>query len=304
MKEFFCTVFTPAYNRANMLHGLYDALVCQTEKDFQWIIVDDGSADNTEEVVKNFISEKKLEIVYYKQNNGGKHRAINKGLELSRGKVFAIVDSDDTLTDDSIQKIKEWFKQISDIDKKFCGVAGNKGYSKDKLVGTTFSGEYIDASNIERKKYNITGDKFEVYYTDIIKKYPFPTFEGEKFMSEIVVWTRMAKDGYILRWFNDIIYIADYQEDGLTSNNFKVLANSPKGYALRIREQVKYADLSFKERLGYYSNYYYLLKSRKSFSEIRKDLEVSRIELCFSICLRKVLIFIRGEKKAYENVKN
>ena len=304
MSEVFCTVFTPTYNRASLLSKLYESLVVQTEKDFEWVIVDDGSSDNTEEVVIEFIEQDKFKIIYFKQKNGGKHRAINKGLELCSGKVFAIVDSDDELTYDSLEKVKRWFDQIGNVNKKFCGVAGNKGYTAEKIVGATFEGEFIDATNIERRKYNIVGDKFEIYYTEILKKYPFPTFEGEKFMSEIVVWTRMAKDGYLVRWFNDIIYIAEYQEEGLTSNNFRVLANSPKGYALRIREQVKYADLSFKEKMGYYSNYYFLIKEKKSFSEIKKDLDISGIDLRLSILLRKILILIRGEKNEYENIKN
>jgi len=302
MKKYFCTVFTPTYNRANLLVNLYESLVKQTEKDFEWVIVDDGSSDNTEQVVAGFIAQNKLDIVYFKQKNGGKHRAINKGVELCSGHVFAIVDSDDTLTADSIEKVKRWFGEIQNVDKKFCGVSGNRGYSQDKIIGTTFSGDYIDAGNIDRKKYNITGDKFEVYYTDVMKKYPFPSFEGEKFMSEIVVWTRMAKDGYIIRWYNDINYICEYQEDGLTSNNFKMLAASPQGYALRIREQVKYAKLSFKEKMGYYSNYYFLLREKKSFSEIKKDLEVSGFQLRLSILLRKLLVLIRGEKNEYENI--
>lgn len=304
MKKYFCTVFTPTYNRANLLVNLYESLVAQTERDFEWVIVDDGSSDNTEEVVAEFVRQNKLDIVYYKQENGGKHRAINKGVELCSGHVFAIVDSDDTLTVDSIEKVKCWFDEIKNVGKKFCGVAGNKGYSEQQIIGTSFEGPYIDGSNIDRKRNNITGDKFEVFYTDIIKNYPFPTFEGEKFMSEIVVWTRMAKDGYILRWFNDIVYIAEYQETGLTTNNFRVLANSPKGYALRIREQIEYAELSLKEKMGYYSNYYFLLKDRKTFKEIKKDIGASSIGLRISILLRKILILIRREKNAYENIKN
>lgn len=302
MDKYFCTVFTPTYNRAKLLVNLYESLVAQTEKDFEWVIVDDGSSDNTETVVSEFINQNKLNIVYYKQENGGKHRAINKGVELSSGHVFAIVDSDDTLTVDSIEKVKRWFGEIENVGKRFCGVAGNKGYSEKQIIGTSFKGDYIDASNIERKRNNITGDKFEVFYTDVIKKYPFPTFEGENFMSEIVVWTRMAKDGYILRWFNDIVYVAEYQETGLTTNNFKILANNPKGYALRIREQIEYAELSLKEKMGYYSNYYYLLKGRKTFKEIKKDINASSIGLRTSILLRKILLLIRREKNEYENI--
>ena len=248
MNSVFCTVFTPTYNRAYLLSNLYNSLIKQSNKNFEWIIIDDGSTDDTEELISKYIKEKKINIIYKKVDNGGKHRAINKGIKIANGKVFAIVDSDDQLTFNAIEKLYEWFSNLKD-DKKYCGVAGNRGYRNGKIIGSTFSGNVISCSAIERNKYNIKGDKFEVYYTNILKKYPFPEFEGEKFLSEIIVWTRMAKDGYIIEWHNDIIYLCEYLNDGLTTNNYKLLRNNPKGYALRIKEQVLYANISFKQKL-------------------------------------------------------
>ena len=102
MSEIIITVFTPTYNRAYMIDKLYDSLCLQTCKDFEWIVVDDGSVDNTEELIQNFIQENKIHIVYYKQKNQGKHIAINKGVELAKGELFFIVDSDDILPKDSL----------------------------------------------------------------------------------------------------------------------------------------------------------------------------------------------------------
>lgn len=294
MSDYFCTVFTPTYNRADYLKRLYNSLINQTFKNFEWLIVDDGSTDNTREVVNGFIEEKRISINYYKTDNGGKHRAINYGLDKAQGKVFAIVDSDDYLELDALDKIKSCVDSIQLVrDRKYAGVAFNRGYDKNRIIGSTFDGEYIDVKNNERKMYNILGDKFEIYYTDIFKKYKFPVFEGEKFMSEIVVWTRIAKDGYYLRWYNEVLYIGEYLNGGLTDNNDALLRNNPKGYALRIVEQVKYGNISFKEKMGYYSNYYKNRKDIDNISTIAKDLETNSFIIIFSYFLRKIIELTR-----------
>ncbi|MDO5812884.1 MAG: glycosyltransferase family 2 protein [Bacillota bacterium] len=294
MDSVFCTVFTSTYNRAYTLPNLYNSLINQSNKNFEWLIIDDGSIDDTEELISKYIKERKINITYKKVGNGGKHRAINKGIKIANGKVFAIVDSDDQLTFDAIDKLYKWFSDLKD-GKKYCGVSGNKGYSNGKIIGSTFSGNVISCSAIERNKYNIKGDKFEVYYTNILKKYPFPEFEGEKFLSEIIVWTRMAKDGYVIQWHNDIIYLCEYLNDGLTTNNYKLLRNNPKGYALRIKEQVLYANISFKQKLGYYSTYYFLNKNKKNLRIIKNELEVCNyFDLILSIILRKIMQIMKG----------
>ena len=99
------TVFTPSFNRAHLLSRLYDSLLKQTTNDFEWLIVDDGSTDDTETKVEEFINKGELPIRYYKQQNGGKHRAINTGVQLASGELFFIVDSDDGLVHDCIQKV-------------------------------------------------------------------------------------------------------------------------------------------------------------------------------------------------------
>jgi len=303
MTKYFCTIFTPAYNRGNLLPRLYDSIVGQTFRDFEWIVVDDGSTDNTEEVMHQFIRENKIPIRYIKVENGGKHRAINRGVAESQGEVFAIVDSDDMLVPCAIEYINLWFSEIeSNTDKKFCGVAACKGYNEKEVIGQTFEGEWIDATNIERKKYNILGDKFEIYYTDVMKQYPFPVYEGERFMSEIVVWTRMAKDGFYIRWHQDILYLCNYLEGGLTANNYKLLANNPKGYALRIREQVQYAKLSLKEKLGYYSNYFFLRRKKESFREMCEHTNACWLEMSLAVVLRVCLMIWRRNFNEYKEV--
>ena len=102
------TVLTPTYNRAKLLDRLYQSLCQQTYQDFEWIVVNDGSKDDTDEVVQSFIAEKKINILYIKQENGGKHRAINRGVKEAKGKLFFTIDSDDCLTKDAVEKVIKW----------------------------------------------------------------------------------------------------------------------------------------------------------------------------------------------------
>lgn len=224
------TVFTPTYNRAKLLPTIFASLKSQSVKDFEWVIVDDGSTDDTEKVVAEFtVDDCGFPIVYEKQQNGGKHRAINHGVKLASGRLFFIVDSDDFLTEDAIATVIKWESELP--EGKWAGVAGQKGHIiKDEAIGSTFSGEYKDATSAERPLYNIFGDKAEVVYTSVLTEYPFPEFDGEKFITENAVWLAIARDGYKFRWFNKIIYKGEYLECGLTDNYEKLQRNNPLGY--------------------------------------------------------------------------
>lgn len=238
------TIFTPTYNRGYIIEKLYHSLRNQSFKNFEWLVIDDGSTDNTESLFLKWIEEENdFHIVYKKVENGGKHRAINLGIETAKGKLFFIVDSDDYITDDALKKISEWEKTIIN-DFGFAGVSGLRGYSQTKIIGTTFRGEFVDSTSLEREKCNIYGDKAEVFYTDILKKYKFPEYEGENFVSENVVWYAIANDGYKIRWFNEIIYICNYLDDGLTNNIEKVIAKSPKGWIHLVRQTIRYKQIS------------------------------------------------------------
>jgi len=169
------------------------------------------------------------------------------------------------------------------------GVSFNKGYSESEIVGETFVGEYIDATSIERNKYNILGDKFEVFKTKILKDNKFPEIEGENFLSEIILWTRIAYQGYKIRWYNEIIYICDYLPDGLTRDNDEILRKNYRGNALRIREQVALANIGLKAKLGYYSKYYQLRKGSEKFSTICKEISANPMTVVVAVVIRKLL---------------
>lgn len=295
--ETFITVFTPAYNRKKTLNKLYESLKEQTNTNFEWIIVDDGSNDGTEEFVKPWLNEEnKFNITYLKKENGGKHTAINKGLELAKGKMFFIVDSDDYLTKDAIEKIIRYEKTIENKEN-FAGIAMCRGYDINNIIGTTFKGEYIDATSLERKKYNINGDKAEIFYTDILRKNKFPEYEGEKFVTEALVWNRIAKQGYKLRWFQDIIYICKYLEGGLTAGGNKIFANSPKGLLVYTKECIENYHLGLFRRLLRYEYYSDSVYDNKKIKQAANDLKISSVTLVLGIYLRKVIKIVKRNKK-------
>ncbi len=240
------TIFTPSYNRAYILSNLYRSLLTQTSYDFEWIIVDDASSDNTRELASSFKTDK-FPIRYFLQEHGGKHRAINLAVRKARGNIFFIVDSDDYLLPDAVENIISWTKNLP--DKSFCGVSGLKCTKNGKIIGgnVTFQNKstYVDASNLERNKYGLYGDKAEVYFTDILRKYPFPEFEGEYFVTEGCVWDAIAADGYKIRWFNKPIYVCEYLNDGLTNTGANELEGSIKnfkGYLYFISQYLRLHD--------------------------------------------------------------
>ena len=125
------TIFTPTYNRGYLLTRLYNSLLEQTDINFEWIIVDDGSTDSTKEIVSSFIEDKRIKVIYEYQNNSGKHVAVNKGIDLASGDYFGIVDSDDYLLPDAIYSIKTAFNTL-ELSKNFAGISFNKGYSENE----------------------------------------------------------------------------------------------------------------------------------------------------------------------------
>ena len=277
----FITVFTPTYNRMDLIEKLYQSLLQQTKKNFEWLVVDDGSTDDTEKYFGKISSKPQpFPIRYIKQENGGKHRAINKGVKSASGDLFFIVDSDDYLTENAIDKINQWISTL-DGSHKWAGISGLKGFSKDSAVGQHSKSSYVDAKNNERRKYNLLGDKAEVYFTDILKQYPFPEIPGEKFISEEIIWNAIARDGFYLRWFNEIIYICNYLEGGLTKDNAKDKKN-PQGRLLWAKGQLETFPNSWRERLLAIGIYRHAVAETKSIGQTAKELGVSRISVFFA----------------------
>lgn len=238
MKYPFITILTPTYNRASLLPRLFDSLLRQTNKDFEWIVVDDGSTDDTREVVAN-LKEKcggAFPMGYVYKANGGKHMAINIGAERARGELLFIADSDDLLTDDALETVANSWHDISD-DKSFAGIAGlDIAMDTREVIGSGLPQEHIDCNAIDiRYRHHVTGDMKEVFRTEVLREFPFPEFAGERFCPEQLVWFRMARR-YRLRYINKPIYIADYQPDGITAGITRARMRNPSASMLTYAE--------------------------------------------------------------------
>lgn len=239
------TVFTPTFNRAHFLHRLFLSLRAQSFDDFEWIVVDDGSTDNTAEIMSSIMKEAPFPVKFFRQENQGKHVAINTGVKHASGVFFFIVDSDDYLTTDSLLKNVCYCKQI-ESDNSFAGVAGMRGYENGQpqfLLPKKWSFSYrasvkaVERSFIDssyyyfRDKLHIGGDRAEVIKTDILRQHKFPHFVGENFMSEDYLWCQLAEEGYKFRWFNEVTYLGERQDDGLVKNMKSLCLHNPKGMA-------------------------------------------------------------------------
>lgn len=226
------TIITPTYNRAEFLPRLYESLLRQTNPDFDWLVVDDGSSDGTSELIGRYIQEKKIRISYERQPNAGKHTALNRGIAKIESELTFIVDSDDYLPQDAVEIILTYHEKYKNTPN-LCGYSFLRCHS-DGRVNTAYfpEDEKIDTYLRVRINGNIGGDKAEVFFTDILKKYPFPVFEGEKYMPEDVVWMRMSGP-YRMVHINKNVYICDYLEGGLTKTGRRMKIHSPRGMALR-----------------------------------------------------------------------
>ena len=221
------SVFTPLYNRAHLLSRIFISLCNQINKDFEWIIVDDGSNDKSEEVIDKLSTiNHEFQIRFIYQENGGKHRAINRGVREAKGELFLILDSDDSLPPTSINTISRYYSSIKD-DVAFGGVAGFMAHHDGTIIGHCSTKGVVDANCLDyRYQYGATGDMCEVFKTSVLKEFPFPEIEGEKFVPEVLVWNRIAQK-YKLRWFQEVIYFRDYLEGGLTDKIVKIRMKSP-----------------------------------------------------------------------------
>lgn len=290
------TVFTPTYNRAYIIENLYRSLQRQSYTDFEWLVIDDGSSDNTEELFESFCREQNpFPIRYVKKENGGKCRAINRGLELAQGELFFTVDSDDYLTDDALEKVVQWEAELPK-DQNFCGIIANRGTTPDSTPNTLFDWEYMDGNAFDL--YNgIDGEKALIFYTDIHRRYLYPEFEGERFMTEAVTWNRMAWDGYKIRYYNDIIWIWEYKPDGLTKAGYKVFLDNPQGTALFFREKAVYFDYDLRTKLGMWYGYVCDARHMRTEAQIAEDIAMPGWLVKPMKWVDSTWKFLRGKKR-------
>lgn len=230
MKEL--TIVTPTYNRAYTLQKAYNSLVDQTNKSFVWLIIDDGSEDNTEEIVRQFQKEKRIEIQYVKKKNGGKASALNLGLDIITTSFCACLDSDDWFPQDSVEKALVLLHE-EENNAKCCGVLSirvrkNGNCKESTLIPPKY--KYIN-TDIIYEELRLSQEFMCFYKTNIARQYRFPVFPGEVFMPPSWFHQEICKN-YVFRTSWDCLCLYEYLPDGLTKNKRKVIVKNPKGYTL------------------------------------------------------------------------
>lgn len=240
------TVFTPTFNRAYTLPKLYESLLRQTLQDFEWLIIDDGSTDNTKELINTWISENKIPIRYIYQKNKGMLGAHNTAYDNIITELSVCIDSDDFMPDDAIELIISYWKRFS--KPSIAGILGLDADIKGEIMGIQFesSPEEVKFTNL-KNKFGDIGDKKFVYRTEIINQYPrFPEYENEKFPAAGLLYRNIDKD-YNLLGINEVLCIVEYMEDGNSKNKIKQYIKNPNAFADYRMERMKLA-LTFKDR--------------------------------------------------------
>lgn len=265
------TVFTPTYNRAYILPKLFESLQLQNSKNFEWLIVDDGSTDNTSELISEFQELACFKINYFYQENQGKHIAINTALEKISTPYFLTVDSDDFLNDNGLKTIEERL-QIIKSEHHIIGIASpitilNNNISYSRKIST----DIIATTNELKFKYGFVGELTLIFKTSLAKNYKYPIFKDEKFMLESIVFDRMDSK-YAFLYIKDSIVNAEYRPDGLTQQGKKILLNSPKGAALAYKEKMNNRKIPLNYRKLYSKNYwdYESLNNNNFLSKLKK----------------------------------
>lgn len=275
------TVLTPTFNRGGGLQSLWDSLQKQTVKDFEWLVVDDGSTDGTKNLITKLQEKSDFPIRYIYKSNGGKHTALNVGIQTIRSELTFIVDSDDCVTDDAVESILKIHKKYRS-QNNICGYAFLRAFPDGKVNGKKFDvnekiGSYIDV----RVNGNDTGaDKAEVFKTQCLKEFPFPEYPNEKFLGEDLVWVRMARK-YEMVHINKAIYVGNYLEDGLTNNRRKHNIASPVGCMHRAEEFME-SDLKTRYRIK--GGLQYIVYGRFAGVKICDLIRKSRHKVLATVC--------------------
>jgi len=251
------TYVTATYNRANLLPNLYKSLLNQTNKNFDWLIIDDGSKDGTKDLVNNWIKENKLNIEYIYKENGGKNTALDIAHQVCKTEYICYVDSDDYLTDDCTEVLNKKFELCKAED--VVGIVGRRAHYDGKPFNNKWCNKdqilyFYDLSD----KYGYSEDTILVFKNDIVKKFKFPIIPDERFITESVLYNQFFYD-YKFLAIEECVYLAEYQEVGYTSQGMGLFFKNPKGYLYSTKQNTYYAikyNKSLKTKLYFAASFY------------------------------------------------
>lgn len=284
----YITIFTATYNRAYILPLLYGSLLNQSNMNFEWIVVDDGSTDDTKQLIEHYIQDNKIAIRYFYQSNQGKHVAINKGVSNARGILFTVVDSDDLLFDNAVEVLINKYALIQnkpDVAAIVSARRDKNDVNKRMTNAKIPLPDLVLFPSILRDKYGIKGEFSFTFKTQVLKEFPFPVFEGEKFMKESVVYRRIAKQ-YKNLYIQEPIDKCEYLPDGLSVRYWSLMKENPQGAALSFSELAK-SSISFREKVTALNMYWDFEKDNHRSTIQQKLFNVPTLLMCLVLVFRK-----------------
>lgn len=254
------TIFTPTYNRKHLLPNLFESLKKQTNKDFVWLVIDDGSSDGTSELFEEWKKQAVgFQIDYVQKKNGGKHTAIEKANEICGTDYIVCVDSDDYLTENAVEQM---YKEIDIIDKMddVCGVVTRKAKPNGEPFSINWVPNEMSLYFYElSKKYGYSTDTSLLFKTTIVNKFHFPIFKDERFVTESVYYNQFLYD-YKMYASNNLYYLAEYMPDGYTAQGLNLFFKNPEGFLYALKQNayfcIKYKTANFKRKVVLVANFY------------------------------------------------
>lgn len=296
IKTPFLTILTPTYNRKDKLPRLYESLCAQTSKNFEWLVIDDGSTDKTEDYILSLLTDK-FPIHYHKKHNDGKHTALNFAHPYIQGQYVAIVDSDDWLVPNAVETIlKDWENCLS--NKEIAVISYLKQFSTGTCMTKVPTWKTYLSNHIDyRINQTISGDQFEVVRSEIFTSYLFPVFPQERYVPEGNLWLTIASN-YQTLYITVPLYKGDYLTDGLTKSGRTLRIKNPLGMMsnckMYFQPRVK-KTIQFKKMMLFGT---YGLCARLSITQIIKD---SGRLLTMSLVIPFSLVLHLYWKKKYPN---
>ena len=294
-KERKLTIFTPTYNRAACLQRLYESLRKQTDKRFLWLVVDDGSEDETASLLERWQNESEFIIRWVHTENKGKHQAHNLAVENADTELFFCVDSDDLLYPDTVEAVLSHWDQYG--KESLAGIIGYKADLKGIYPGRFFTER--PASLRDFYRFGLIGDAALIYRTALLKQHPFPTFAGETFVTENTVYAQIDEDYPLLPLVKPLVK-GDYLPDGYTNNALRLLRDNPKGWAFYHRRKAEYA-VSFWERIYHLSQStaYDILAGQRDHrkKDFRRLYRIIASPLGWMLSKKRLMQYRRYEKK-------
>ena len=252
------TIFIPTFNRSRTLDRTLESVAAQTYRDFEVVIIDDGSEDDTRQLVQRWQKRADFPLRYYWQENQGKFAAHNNAIACASGYFFVLLDSDDRLLPSALERFDFHWRSIPDDQKdSFAGVEGLCLDHDGKIYGDRFPSDVIDTTYLEIvKKYNIRGEKRNALRTNVLSQYPYPIIEGERFIRDDLIWKRIA-GRFKLRCFNEPVQMIDHQTEGLSANVISLRLKNPKGFRYYFLEEInQYSSLTGRYfRFKYHSKF-------------------------------------------------